>query len=147
MNATMIDADTGEIIARVSTPFMTRYNYRSPDGERTVGDSMTDVSLYQPLKEVVERCERAGMLRQLLDGANNLHFDSEKELSDEILDSVDFQTGDLLTDVNRGVDAFVAAAEEHFTSAATPVPAESSSATGVQKNAVSDDEKVHEEEN
>lgn len=147
MNATMIDAQTGEVLARVSTPFLTRYNYRSPEGEKTVGESMTDTSLYQPLKEVVERCERAGMLRQLLDGANNLRFDSEKELSDEVLDGVEFQTGDLFTDVNRGVDAFLTAVDEHLASSATPVPAVSPDAIGDQENAVGDDENGRDEEN
>lgn len=147
MNATMIDMETGEIVARVSTPFMTRYNYLPPVGEKAVGESMTDTSLYQPLKEVVERCERAGMLRQLLDGANSLRFDSDKELSDDVLDSVEFQTGDLLTDVNRGADAFLTAVDERLASSATPAPAVSSSAIDEQKNAVSDDESEREEEN
>lgn len=147
MNATLIDAETGEVLAVVSTPFMTRYNYRPLEGERPVGESMTDTSLYQPLKEVVERCERAGMLRQLLDGANSLRFDSEKELSDEVLDNVEFQTGDLFTDVNRGVDAFLTAVDEHLASSATPVPAVLSDVSDGQEKAVSDDDAEREEEN
>lgn len=147
MNATMIDAETGEVLARVSTPFMTRYNYRPSEGEKTVGESLTDTSLYQPLKEVVERCERAGMLRQLLDGANSLRFDSDKEISDEVLDNVDFQTGDLFTDVNRCVDALLTAVDERLASSATPVPADSSEATDGQEKTVSDDDTGSEEEN
>lgn len=147
MNATMIKVETGEVLARVSTPFMTRYQYRAPEGEMTVGESMTDTSLYQPLKEVVERCERAGMLRQLLDGANSLRYDSDKELADDVLDNVEFQTGDLLSDVNHGVDAILTTLDERSASSGTPAPAVSSDAIDGQENAVSDDENGREEEN
>lgn len=139
MNAQIFDNDTGEILARTVTRFMTRYDYKPPVGEFHEGESETDTSLYQPLKEVVERCERAGMLRQLLDGANSMRFDSDKPVSDEVLDSVDFYTGDVFTDVNIGTEAFVSDYEASLEKLGTHVADVSEEAVQEPAEAVSDD--------
>lgn len=139
MNAQMFDSDTGEVLARTVTRFMTRYDYKPPEGEFHQGESETDTSLYQPLQEVVQRCERAGMLRQLLDGANSMKFDSEKPLSDEVLDSLEFYSGDVFTDVNVGTEAFINDYRASLEKSGIPIAETSEEAIQEQGEAVFDD--------
>lgn len=140
MNKALVNDDTGEIVARSVSFYPTMYSYLPPKGEIVEGESQTDTSLYQPLKEVVERCERAGMLRQLLDGANSMHFDSEKPIEDSVLDGMSFYTGDVFSDVNIGTDAFMDALQVSLDGSGTPLPDKSDAPTTAQEKAVSDDE-------
>lgn len=105
MNKDYIDGDTGEVLAVSSTRFPTIYNPPvSYDREVVEGESETDTTLYEPLQSIVERCERAGMVRQLLANAQQLRFDSHSEISDEDLLKMVFTGGDMLEDINTTVE-------------------------------------------
>lgn len=101
MNKDLIDASTGEFIAVSSTRFYTAYNppveYAAEVPE---GESCTDTSLYEPLQTVIERCERAQAMRSVLDGAMRQVYDSREEIADDVLDAMQFTSGDALADVN-----------------------------------------------
>lgn len=105
MNKDLIDGDTGEVLAVSSTRFPTIFNPPvSYDREVVEGESETDTTLYEPLQSIVERCERAGMVRQLLANAQQLRFDSKSEISDEDLLKMVFTGGDMLEDINTTVE-------------------------------------------
>lgn len=144
MNKFMIDKDDGVVLAVTSTKFLTQYDAVAPTLVKVQGESCVDTSLYQPLSEVVERCERAGMLRDLIGGAQGLHYDSKEEISDDVLDNLTPVSGDLFQDVNDVMavyDASLAASNaptEQLESSATPATKKSSKATSEPENVPED---------
>lgn len=145
MNKSMVNSDTGEILAVTRTPFLTRYCDVPPTLIEPDPESCVDTTLYQPLNEVIERCERAGMLRELIGGAQGLQYDSKEEISDDVLDALMPVSGDLFEDVNdvmSAYDAFVAASNGRTKASeksADDLPQESLEAISEQENEPADD--------
>lgn len=105
MTKDLVNSKTGEVLAVSVSRFPTIFNPPQDYVHEVVeGESETDTSLYEPLQSVVERCERAGMVRQLLSSAQQLRYDSSSEISDEDLLKMVFTGGDLLEDVNTTVE-------------------------------------------
>lgn len=146
MNKTMVNSDTGEILAVTCTPFLTRYCNVGPTLVKPDPESCVDTTLYQPLSEVVERCERAGMLRELIGGAQGLKYDSKEEISDDVLDALVPTSGDLFQDVNDVMSVFDASVAQNKGStvqhdfSATEATEETSTPIGDEEKAVSDDD-------
>lgn len=144
-NRDLIDKETGEIIAVTSTPFLTRYHNVPPTLVSVDPESCVDTTLYQPLNEVIERCERAGMLRELIGGAQGLQYDSKEEIPDDLLDVLTPTSGDFFQDVNDVMavfDASVTASNASKTASeekGSDVSENSLEAISEQENAVSVD--------
>lgn len=144
MNKVLVNKDDGVILAVTSTKFLTSSSSVPPTLVKVEGESCVDTSLYQPLSEVVERCERAGMLRDLLGGAQGLQYDSKEEISDDVLDNLVPVSGDIFQDVNDVMAVFDAsvgasnASTEQLETSATPTAKKSSKATSEPENALDD---------
>lgn len=123
MNKDLISKD-GEVLAVSVSRFPTIFSPPRYEHEVVEGESETDTTLYEPLQSVVERCERAGMVRQLLAGAQSMSYDSKTEIDDDDLARMVFTDGDMLNDINITVDK---AMEELLTAS------DNSSATKVAK--------------
>lgn len=140
-NKVLVNKDDGVILAVTSTKFLTSSSFVPPTLVEVEGESCVDTTLYQPLSEVVERCERAGMLRDLIGGAQGLQYDSKEEISDDVLDSLVPVSGDFFQDVNDVMAVFDAAQTvssdftEQSKDSATPVAEEASKATSEPENA------------
>lgn len=145
MNKSIVDKETGEILAVTRTPFLTRYCDVAPTLIEPDSESCVDTTLYQPLNEVIERCERAGMLRELIGGAQGLQYDSKEEISDDVLDELIPASGDMFEDVNQVMsfyDASVAVSKGRTKASeklGDDLPEESSEAVSDQENAPADD--------
>lgn len=94
----------GEVLAVSVSRFPTSFNPPEFVREVVEGESETDTTLYEPLQSIVERCERAGMVRQLLVGAQSMTYDSKIEIDDDDLARLVFTDGDMLNDINITVD-------------------------------------------
>lgn len=126
------DKVTGEFI---EVRYATNACAIEPHREAVRGERIVDDTLFEPVRKVIERCERAGTVRELVAGSlkANYAIPAGTEIDIESFPEIDFGTGDF-SDLQRQKDALdildMGVAEQ----VATPTPEQS-----VEPTEVSDD--------
>lgn len=129
------DKLTGELI---EVRYATNACAIEPHREVARGERIVDDTLFEPVQKVIERCERAGTVRELVSGAvkANYAIPPGAVIDIDSFPDVEFGTGDF-SDLQRQKDVLATVVAEPF---ADPTPAQSVEPTEVFENASEDEQ-------
>ncbi len=124
------DKLTGEL---VQVRYATNACAIEPHREKARGERIVDDTLFEPVKKVIERCERAGTVRELVAGSLKAQYaiPAGAEIDIESFPEIDFGTGDF-SDLQRQKDALAIEVPDQVV---TPIPEQSVEPTEVSKDA------------
>lgn len=124
------DKLTGEL---VQVRYATNACAIEPHRETARGERIVDDTLFEPVQKVIERCERAGTVRELVAGSLKAQYaiPAGIEIDIESFPEIDFGTGDF-SDLQRQKDALAIEVPEQVV---TPTPEQSVEPTEVSENA------------
>lgn len=129
------DKLTGEL---VEVRYATNACAIEPHREIARGERIVDDTLFEPVQKVIERCERAGTVRELVAGSlkSNYAIPAGAEIDIESFPDIEFGTGDF-SDLQRQKDALATVVPEPV---ADPTPAQSVKPTEVSDDASEDEQ-------
>jgi hypothetical protein len=129
------DKLTGEL---VEVRYATNACAIEPHREVVRGERIVDDTLFEPVQKVIERCERAGTVRELVSGAvkANYAIPPGVEIDISSFPDLEFGTGDF-SDLQRQKDALAAVVPAPVVD---PIPAQSVKPTEVSDDASEDEQ-------
>lgn len=124
------DKLTGEL---VQVRYATNACAIEPHREIARGERIVDDTLFEPVQKVIERCERAGTVRELVAGSLRTKYaiPADVEIDIESFPEIVFGTGDF-SDLQRQKDALAMEVAEQV---ATSTPEQSVEPTEVSEDA------------
>lgn len=115
----LVNKYTGEITKQI---FATNSDVIEPIKEEPRGERIVDDTLFEPKEVMIDRCERAGLLKELYAKAmdtKSYDFPDGSKVADITIETMEFGTGDL-SDLQRQKDVLEALGDVP-TETATPV--------------------------
>uniref|UniRef100_A0AAU8AUY7 Phage portal protein n=1 Tax=Dulem virus 96 TaxID=3145807 RepID=A0AAU8AUY7_9VIRU len=123
----LVNKYTGEVTKQI---FATNSNLVEPVKEDPRGERIVDDTLFEPKEVMIDRCERAGLLKELYAKAmdtKSFDFPDGSKVADIAIEMMEFGTGDL-SDLQRQKDVLEALGDVPIKTA-TPVAEQSTEAS------------------